>query len=686
MARRHRVGSIVAWLGVPHTWLRPLCVFLLLCLDPAPGRATRVVVVSDGSQAALQLLMDGLVGATEPVVVLVPPGEWEMVGQVTLAQHNVTVLGSGPGRTRFFRTHEESRPLFLVQDAANVRFSGLRLEGNADPASTSQEYGIRLNDSTDFRVDHCLFLESGAGGVRTNGATTGVVDHCAFDNIYKEGIANLGYGVVIYGTGTIAAEPYGSARATFIEDSDFARCRHAVASNNGARYVFRYNRVTQNVVSHAVDAHGHEYGSVVGTEWVDVYHNVVEDPAYAGYAVRLRGGTGLVWSNTFGGYTTAVTLTESTDQATGPVHVWGNTLTPAGTMLSTPTETAPLAPADGVPEGLTSAPGSYTPYPYPHPLVVDLQADAGPDQIVVLAPGATEAAVYLDASASTATGGSIVATRWYAGATHLSDCARDIVSLPAGQHLVLVEVERDDGRLEHDLAVVEVIPAAPLASTPEFAARWFVPLVGTAQIGFTMTPSTAAMDGYAALAGRHDVGAHADNALIVRANDTGHLDARNADAYQADNVIPYQPGTAYAVQITLDVAAQRYSVLVDGQILATNYSFRTPEPSLAQLVAWHATGGITITDLALSGEAAQPDPPCQAPPPPDAGLPDGGVTDGGLPVDAPDAPATPDASPDGTTGPGSRVAGCACRAAGRDLSAPRFLPLLFVLVVLRRRP
>jgi hypothetical protein len=308
--------------------------------------AATVVVAEGGSQVQLQAAVDALGG---PGVILVPPGQWEFTGTVNVSYPNVTVLGAGDTRTRLIRTHEENSSFIVVRDAAWFRLSGFTIEGNGDPASTTSEYGVSLRNVTDFRVDHCSFAHLGFAGVSTNEATTGVVDHCSFLDIYKPAIANLGYGVVIYGIGTVEDVAYGSALATFAEDSFFSGCRHAAASNAGARYVFRYNHVTGNVVSHAIDTHGHEYTSADnGTEWAEIYGNLVDAPVGSFPAVGLRGGTGLVWSNTFNDYSVAVRLSENTDQDTGPVYVWDNTLTPSGgTMVSISTNPSPSPPADG---------------------------------------------------------------------------------------------------------------------------------------------------------------------------------------------------------------------------------------------------------------------------------------------------------------------------------------------------
>src|SRR5262249_38807396 len=198
-----------------------------------------------------------------------------------------------------------------------------------------------------------------------SGASSGVIDHSIFEDLFNPVVNNLGYGVEVGGIDAAEGEPFGSGRATFIEDSSFRLCRHSVASNRAARYVFRHNYVAQNQIAHPVDAHGHEFGSMVGTEWVDVYENTIEDPIYRGYAVRIRGGLGLVWNNTFIGYDEGIELTQDTDQPTGPVYISGNTIIP---------DTSPMVRARGTmgtPVFFLFLPDDYVPYPYPHPLATD---------------------------------------------------------------------------------------------------------------------------------------------------------------------------------------------------------------------------------------------------------------------------------------------------------------------------
>lgn len=325
--------------------------------------AQTVIVVTDQTQAGIQAALNALRG---PGTVMLPPGRYQIDGTLMIRNDGVTLQGSGMDQTALIRLVDGTNTAMVRSTGhAQVRVTGIRFEGASirDPDGTElsngREVGVLLENAADFRVDNSFFTHTGFAGVRTNGASSGVVDHCTFEDQYKPAVGTDGYGVVVYGIDALEGEPFGSGRATFVEDSSFSLCRHAVASNKGARYVFRYNHVVQNEIAHAVDAHGQEYGSTVGTEWIDVHDNLIEDPIYLGYAVRIRGGTGVIWNNTFLGYNQGVELTQDTPQQTGPVYIWDNYIAP---------DTSPMVRARGGATFVLSPPDGYLPFPYPHPL------------------------------------------------------------------------------------------------------------------------------------------------------------------------------------------------------------------------------------------------------------------------------------------------------------------------------
>src|SRR4051812_24722766 len=75
-------------------------------------------------------------------------------------------------------------------------------------------------------------------------------------------------------------------------------------------------------------------------------------------------------------------------------------------------------------------------------------------------------------------------------------------------------------------------------------------------------------------------GDYTDLAAIVRFNNTGTIDARNAGGYSAATAFTYSAGSSYHFRLAVNVVAKTYSVFVTrpGQsevTLASNYAFRS---------------------------------------------------------------------------------------------------------------
>jgi hypothetical protein len=357
-------------------------------------RWTQLLQVATPTQDAVQRALDSAQGSA---IVVLPPGHYTIRGSLEIRGQDILLVGSGAGSLSMGSTADSSATVFerAGEEGASGRatgltamvhargvhraeISGIRFAGTTDPGSTSKDTGVLLEDADEFRVDHCYFSQLGFAGVRVNGASRGVIDHSTFDSVYKPAIGTEGYGVAVYGTDALTGIPMGggaaaagtSFAATFVEDCDFSRCRHAVASNKGARYVFRKNHVASGVVAHAVDAHGTEYASAVGTEWIDVYENTIEQtrhesPFYDGWAIRVRGGRGVIHDNVIRGYSTGVELSELTSEKTGPVYVWNNSLEPGGGLPLRANRPGQRA----APAYTLAPPAGYVAHAYPHPLV-----------------------------------------------------------------------------------------------------------------------------------------------------------------------------------------------------------------------------------------------------------------------------------------------------------------------------
>jgi hypothetical protein len=344
-----------------------------------PRRWDQVIVVGAPTELAVR---EALGRVTGPAVVVLPPGRYEISGTLDIKTDDLLLVGAGAAggdaqATVFARAQDEGEhivPALRARGTKRTEISGVRFVGFLDPGSKGKGVGVILEEAEDFRVDHAAFEHLGFAGVRTNGHSFGVVDHCTFTDELKPALGTDGYGVAVYGADALEGIPLGDAPdsgarprfyATFIEDDEFSGCRHAAASNKGGRYVFRHNHVKNGVIAHAVDAHGAEYNSTVGGEWIDVYANTIEQsrhdaPYYDGWAIRVRGGRALVHDNVFGGYRVGVELSQLTSAVTGPAYVWNNTLTTGGPMVK-------LDPHGPAPTFEETAPRGYSAHPYPHP-------------------------------------------------------------------------------------------------------------------------------------------------------------------------------------------------------------------------------------------------------------------------------------------------------------------------------
>jgi hypothetical protein len=338
-----------------------------------------------GGSVQIQQMIDSVPsGGT----VHLPSGCFEISDPIRVPD-GTRVIGDGAGRTILYRHPDKWKDrggaMIVVKGAvgsAGTQVSRIAFVGVRNTRDKGNDEGIHLENCTDFRIDHCYFDGIGYAGVNVRGASRGVIDHCVFVDVFKEGIDNLGYGVVVYGTQEWDEDPgLGTARATFVEDCEFIGCRHAVASNGGAHYVFRNNRIRENVVSTAIDAHGQGYGSKRGTQCVEIYRNVVDDPETGRAGIGIRGGSGVIFENEINGYDHPIQLviewgTPDHLKSIYPVAdqiqnlwIWHNRAdgSPAIPLVHSNSE---AMIREGRDYFVDRKPG-YASYTYPHPLTVD---------------------------------------------------------------------------------------------------------------------------------------------------------------------------------------------------------------------------------------------------------------------------------------------------------------------------
>jgi hypothetical protein len=313
---------------------------------------------------------------------------------------------------------ENTYPTFFLYEGTqnvteNPRVSDLLLRGYRyfDQSSVTMYMGIEFDDVVNFRVDHCkledicgmgIYASIGTygsfGSDPAKQSTNGVIDHCNLTNHLVTGwpVFQNGYGVdgwsnrsLTYGVGcdrgvnnlqwdTDVSNIFGNYTnySLFIEDCFFRCWRHAVASNRGVHYVYRFNINDYDFGIGTLDQHGQNDGTKTCGRALEAYNNTITNSIADQWGVKVRGGAALIYNNTFGGgnYARFVGLFE---EATLPqfyvhdVYIWDNTMlgsetvawndAPASIILDTDYFLrAPNQTLDGF---------TYTPYMYPHPMV-----------------------------------------------------------------------------------------------------------------------------------------------------------------------------------------------------------------------------------------------------------------------------------------------------------------------------
>jgi|CXWL01.1.fsa_nt_gi hypothetical protein len=253
--------------------------------------------------------------------------------------------------------------------------SDIGLTGKANPAIW--DGGLNLtNDCQNFMVFNSRFSDFVDYGLSVRGNAKGVIYQNEFLNNYRPGQVGgaTGYGVVVYGNGTWTALELGTEKAVFVEDNYFHGNRHAIASNNGSTYVFRYNTViSSDSVRHfsMVDAHGLSSSPRGSRSW-EIYENKLTAGTSAAQqrsAIGIRGGDGVVFNNTITNPAVFARIIELLTEGgtTCPIpdqmtqgYFWSNS-----PQIILNSSTGCLVEGTHY---FQSALAGYKPYAYPHPL------------------------------------------------------------------------------------------------------------------------------------------------------------------------------------------------------------------------------------------------------------------------------------------------------------------------------
>lgn len=283
---------------------------LLLTNGSGTGDAESKVI--DITASAIQDAIDNLEG--DPGTIYLKAGEFKLEGVVTLHK-GVKIIGAGVGST-VIHTYGDNE-WFLIPDGANdCRISGITMihvpyvAGNAIVVGHRNSYSTAAVD--DFVIDNMEFYNYGAceASVFIRGDCSGLVCDSYFFGSMATSTGGFGYGVAVYGpndTYYTDGRYIGSADNVFIERCEFQNCKHAISSDTCGHFVFRYNAITQNQVTHAVDAHGGFTALQKGTTSCEIYNNTITNPkSENGKAICMRGGQSYIYNNYSSGYNTEI--------------------------------------------------------------------------------------------------------------------------------------------------------------------------------------------------------------------------------------------------------------------------------------------------------------------------------------------------------------------------------------------
>lgn len=409
----------------------------LLGIIASPIEAGQTIVAATCEAVAVQ---EAIVLASDGDTVVVPAGTctWTTYRKgyaaVSIFNKALTLAGSGVDKTIIIgQTNggctacvQNEIPLFVDSQLGKaVRITGFTFKSSPVSPTLVTGFVHVKGSSQTVRIDHIKFDHVRGRAIWVAGHVFGVIDHCQFfyDVSQAMWIEHPTVDGSTWGDGSWKAPlTLGSSRALYVENSDFnytgVSGRAAIDGGAGARYVFRYNTVSNSyVINHGTETSGRKRS----TFSVEIYKNTFQHDSNWFTAVHLRGGTGVIFDNTASGFNGMIVLDNyrshkayapwgrcdgtnkydgnqdssgypcidqigrSTDtglvtaQSHEPVFAWRNTLNGAGAEVR--------SKSPQVLEGRdfynnTVRPG-YSPYIYPHPLTLGSTTLAPPSGLTV---------------------------------------------------------------------------------------------------------------------------------------------------------------------------------------------------------------------------------------------------------------------------------------------------------------
>jgi hypothetical protein len=221
----------------------------------------------------------------------VPAGTCSWSTRIDVGDKNLVIKGAGATLTRITAN---TSPLVDFNNSA-TRFTGFGITTSGDSNL------LHIANGRGWRIDHNTFTNTSGSnqvcvyvrGENDDPHPVGVIDHNTFNNcrIYVNGDAGLT-------RGTFWSQPtgWGTNNGVFVEDNVFQYTLNqgnCVDSQYSAIYIIRFNVA----VGCPIEAHSPQNG--FGARSWEIYQNHSSPGNNEVMATFLRGGTGIIWGNTF---------------------------------------------------------------------------------------------------------------------------------------------------------------------------------------------------------------------------------------------------------------------------------------------------------------------------------------------------------------------------------------------------
>lgn len=264
-----------------------------------------VDTLSTGHQDTVQAHINS---ATRGDTIYIPAGEWTYTTSVNAPSVSINkaihFMGAGYDSTIFHdATGNGDEAVMFGIDSGYVTFSYVQLDSMRK--TNSAEPAIIIQSTADsVRVHHCSFYGDLVGADPGRGVTVAfktkhsiLIDSCYFYDTQQ--------GIQIFGEGDDSwtqEVSFGSADFVFIENNVFSYASKrdgCYDAYNGARYVFRYNQVTNTNIGH----HGRDSGGYRSTHLHEIYENTFTATGLSTTirTINSRGGTGVIYNNAYNG-------------------------------------------------------------------------------------------------------------------------------------------------------------------------------------------------------------------------------------------------------------------------------------------------------------------------------------------------------------------------------------------------